>query len=74
MWSVPYDYNLYSNWWNFEVRPGRVAASRELYQSLYYTDTAIKGDSNHVRSSTNGWNFEGSMGHSGTPVLSITLG
>lgn len=73
MWSVPYDYNLYSNWWNFEVRSGRVAASRSLYQSLYNSNTAIKGDSNHVKRSTNGWTFEGSMGHSGTPLLSVVL-
>ncbi|XP_002963283.2 DELTA-actitoxin-Afr1a [Selaginella moellendorffii] len=73
MWSVPFDYNLYSNWWNFELRNGRVSPSRSLFNDLYYTDSAIKGDSNFVSRFTNGRKFEGSMGHSGTPVLDITL-
>lgn len=43
MFSVPYDYNLYSNWWNVKLVEGKVYPTYSLYREMYYGNP-FKGD------------------------------
>ena len=38
MFSVPFDYNLYSNWWDVQVFSGRVTPDKALYNQMYNDD------------------------------------
>ena len=44
MFSVPFDYNLYENWWNVKAIPGKITPSEELFNDMYYYDDPYKGD------------------------------
>nr|PNR27708.1 hypothetical protein PHYPA_029860 [Physcomitrium patens] len=35
MWSVPFDYNLYSNWWNVAVVDGCQSPDSNVHENLY---------------------------------------
>ena len=43
MFSVPFDYNWYSNWWDVKVFSGRKAINHQLYNDMYY-GKPYKGD------------------------------
>ena len=34
--SVPFDYNLYSNWWAVQVFSGKATVNQQLYERMYY--------------------------------------
>ena len=36
MFSVPFDYNSYENWWNAKLYPGNKRANYDQYYNLYY--------------------------------------
>ena len=36
MFSVPFDYNLYSNWWDVQMFSGKISPDQQLYEQMYY--------------------------------------
>ena len=36
LFSVPFDYNLYSNRWNVQMFSGKITVSQQLYEQMYY--------------------------------------
>ncbi|RGB37297.1 Sea anemone actinoporin [Rhizophagus diaphanus] len=73
MWSIPFDYNIYSNWWSIIVYDGLVEANDDLYREMYY-GSPKKGDSQTYEGDLNfGWRYEGTMGHSGTPIIVVDI-
>ena len=44
LFSVPFDYVLYTNWWNVKMYEGRRDADYAMYRELYYTADAMKGN------------------------------
>ena len=43
LFSVPYDYNWYSNWWDVQVFSGKKEPNQQLYEEMYYGEP-FKGD------------------------------
>ena len=43
MFSVPFDYNLYSNWWDVQAFSGAKTPNQQLYEHMYYGNP-YKGD------------------------------
>ncbi|PKY20529.1 fragaceatoxin C [Rhizophagus irregularis] len=73
MWSIPFDYNIYSNWWSIIVYDGFIEANDDLYREMYY-NSPNKGDSQtYKRDLNSGWRYEGSMGNSGTPIIVVDI-
>ncbi|CAI2188559.1 12495_t:CDS:2 [Funneliformis geosporum] len=73
MWSVPYNYVFYSNWWNIKVFKGRVRANQALYDRMYH-DLPHEGDNNIYRGILNSdLLYSGSMGNSGTPTIEVEI-
>lgn len=76
LFSVPYDYNLYSNWWNAKFYSGKKSASYDIYEDLYYNQNPFKGDDGfHSRSFSvpRGCKIRGYMNSSGTSTLQVTV-
>ncbi|GBC47096.2 hypothetical protein GLOIN_2v1761434 [Rhizophagus irregularis DAOM 181602=DAOM 197198] len=77
MWSIPFDYNIYSNWWSIIVYDGFIEANDDLYRGMYYCSPNkgdSSGDSQTYQGNLNfGWRYEGSMGHSGTPIIVVDI-
>ncbi|CAB4006202.1 actinoporin [Paramuricea clavata] len=74
LFSVPYDYNLYSNWWNAKVYQGKKYANYNAYNDLYYSSSPFKGD-NRYHSKSLGWHYtaKGVMSSSGTGYLQLSV-
>ena len=74
LYSVPYDTNLYSNWWNVNFYLGSKRADNKIYEELYYDLSPFKPDGYHSRrfSSVN-CNVKGYMSGSGTSSLEVTV-
>ena len=71
MFSVPYDYNWYSNWWNVELNYGEHKADYNMYYGMYYGDP-IKGDHLwHSRNLGQGLYARGAMSDSSKATLEI---
>uniref|UniRef100_A0A679KL36 mRNA n=1 Tax=Oulactis sp. TaxID=2093647 RepID=A0A679KL36_OULSP len=74
LFSVPYDYNLYSNWWNVRVYSGKQRATQYMYEKLYYDYSPFKGDNGwHSRNLGYGLKCRGFMNSSGKAVLEIQV-
>ena len=65
MFSVPFDYNLYSNWWNAKVYEGDKPADKNMYHDLY-DNADFKGDDHwHEKDIGGGYAVRGAMSSSG---------
>jgi len=51
MFSIPFDYILYQNWWNAKLYPGNERADHNQYRDLYFDATPFKANGWHERSS-----------------------
>ena len=72
MFSVPFDYNLYQNWWNAKLYPGNKRANYGQYVDLYSNAASpFKANGWHERSLGSGLKFRGSMSNSGKATLQI---
>uniref|UniRef100_UPI003CC7B11C Actinoporin n=1 Tax=Orbicella faveolata TaxID=48498 RepID=UPI003CC7B11C len=71
MWSVPFDYNFYQNWWNAKLYSGNQDADYDHYVDLYYDANPFKANGWHERSLGSGLKFCGSMSSSGQATLEI---
>ena len=75
MFSVPFDYNLYSNWWNAKVYEGSKSVNHDMYKDLYYDADPFKGDDQyHEREDIGqGYKVKGVMSSSGTCTLMVSI-
>ena len=71
MFSVPFDYNWYENWWNAKLYPGNQRANYNQYYDLYYDANPFRANGWHDRSLGSGLKFRGSMSNSGQATLEI---
>jgi len=71
MFSIPFDYNLYTNWWNAKLYPGNKRAGYNQYRDLYYYVNPFQANGWHERSFGSNLKFRGSMSNSGTATLEI---
>ena len=73
MFSVPFDYNLYSNWWNAKVYGGSKPVDKHMYDDLY-GNTTFKGDDQwHETSIGYGYAVRGAMSSSGKCTLECLI-
>ncbi|GBB89068.1 hypothetical protein RclHR1_15720002 [Rhizophagus clarus] len=71
MWSIPFAYLSYSNWWNIKVYEGLIEPNEDLFWKMYY-DNPEKGDGNSYSGKLDGgWSYEGSMGDAGQSIIII---
>lgn len=73
MFSVPFDYNLYQNFWNAKLYPGKKDANYDQYYDLYYKANPFKGNAWHERSLSSGLKFRGFMSKSAKAILKIEI-
>nr|A0A515MEN7.2 RecName: Full=DELTA-actitoxin-Afr1c; Short=DELTA-AITX-Afr1c; AltName: Full=Alpha-helical pore-forming toxin; Short=PFT; AltName: Full=Cytolysin; AltName: Full=Fragaceatoxin B; Short=fraB [Actinia fragacea] len=72
LFSIPFDYNLYSNWWNVKVYKGHRRADQAMYEELYYDFSPFRGDNGwHTKSIGYGLKGRGFMNSSGKAILQI---
>ena len=72
MWSVPYDYNWYENWWNVKLYSGDRKASYDIWYDMYYYANPFKGNHHWYRRDLGGsCEFSGSMTGSSAAILEI---
>lgn len=72
MFSVPFDYNLYSNWWSVKIYPGKETATHEMYESMYYNDP-FKGDNGWHTENVDGFQVKGTMTNGGECLLQLRI-
>jgi hypothetical protein len=71
MWSVPYDYNLYSNWYFASIVVPE-HASGDTFHRLY-DNYAQPGDGNTRTVTAGGYEVESGMSNSGMSTLLVTV-
>jgi len=71
MWSVPYDYFWYENWWNVKLYSGRKTADYDMWEDLYYYANPFRANGYYSRDLGSICEFYGIMSSSGTPTLEI---
>ena len=75
MYSVPFDYNLYSNWWNVKLYSGRKEATKEMFNEMYRSQSKpFKGDNGwHTKDLGSGLSVNGAMASPGQTRLEIKV-
>ena len=74
MYSVPFDFNLFRNWWNIKLYSGRREASKQTFRDMDGYDK-VKGDNAwHTRNLGSGLSVKGAMGSTGQSELEIRVG
>ena len=70
---MPFDYGLYSNWWNILAFQGKKEANKELFDYMYSWDgEPFKGDNEWQQKTLQlGYVVKGAMAESGTPTMEI---
>jgi len=72
MFSVPFDYNWYENWWNVKLCTAFSIANKKMFNDMYYDSNPFKGDNGwHYRDLGSGLKFRGAMSSSGQATLMI---
>lgn len=73
MYSVPFDYNLFRNWWNVKLYSGRREANEKTFSELYRSDK-VKGDNTwHTIKLDSEFSAKGAMGSTGKSKLEIKV-
>ncbi len=73
LFSVPFDYNLYSNWWDAKVYPGRKNADYDMYKELYYGNPFKGDDGWHTKPIGEGFNMKGIMTSGGSCTQELRI-
>ena len=74
MYSVPFDYNLFRNWWNVKLYSGRREADNKTFSDMDGSDR-VKGDNTwHTKKLDSGVSVKGAMGSTGQSELEIKVG
>lgn len=55
MYSVPYDYNLYKNWFKLAIIDGGVQTDKALYEDMYYDKGRTAGKAARADAGTATW-------------------
>lgn len=71
MWSVPFDYNLYENWWNVKLYDGKVKPNYDMYNELYYRASPFKAGGWETKNLGDGLKCRGFMTTPGNARLEI---
>ena len=78
MYSVPFDYNLFRNWWNVKLYSGRQKADKQTFSNMESSkelEGPFKGDNTwHTRNLGSEFSVKGAMGGTGQSELVITVG
>ena len=78
MYSVPFDYNLFRNWWNVKLYSGRQEANKQTFSDMERSNKVegpFKGDNSwHTRNLGLGFSVKGAMGSTGQSKLEIKVG
>ena len=76
MYSVPYDYNLYENWWNATVVSGRQEPNADLHYNLYYGTEGMPYPhqaGSWATKKINGFSLHGNMTTNGQATLELEV-
>ncbi len=82
MYSVPYDYNLYENWFKLSVIAPDVALDDSLFDDMYNNRGATPGEAAAAAKGTATWEvikdgrkflLEGVLGNGGRAVLNMSI-
>ena len=74
MYSVPFDYILFRNWWNVKLYSGRREANKKTFSDMDGSDR-VKGDNTwHTIKLGSGVSVKGAMGSTGQSKLEIKVG
>lgn len=83
MYSVPFDYNLYSNWFKLGIISKNIETNHDLYDDMYYdrgkltSGYAAKADKGyaewHVTKDGITYHLEGVMGNGGVATMNTSL-
>ena len=74
LFSVPFDYNLYDNWWNVKLYSGDKEASYDMYYEMYHNADPFQGDDGwKERDLGSGLKVKGSMASSGHTTLILLV-
>ncbi|XP_015778148.1 PREDICTED: DELTA-actitoxin-Ate1a-like [Acropora digitifera] len=71
MFSVPYDYGLFENWWNVKLYNGIKRADYEIFKDMYYDANPFQANGWHERDLGIICKFRGAMSSSGQATLEI---
>ena len=72
MFSVPFDYNFYSNWWDVKIYPGKEIATHDVYHSMYYNHP-FEGDNGWHIKNVDGFQVKGTMTNGGGCLLQLRI-
>ena len=72
MFSVPFDYNLYSNWWDVKIYNGMKRATYDMYEDMYYNHP-YQGDNGWHTKYANGFQVKGTMISAGECVMELRI-
>ena len=73
LFSVPFDYNLYRNYWDVMLYDGLKDADYSVYKKMYY-GSPLKGDNAwHCEYLGSGLRYSGDMASSGKASLKIKV-
>ena len=73
MFSVPFDYYWYSNWFDVRLYSGYKRADEDLYEQMYYDDPFKGNDRWHPRNLGSGLKMEGAMSSSSQATIEIHI-
>ena len=73
MFSIPFAYDLYENYWNVKLYPGNKRAGNNQFSDLYYNANPFRANGWHQRSLGSNLKFRGSMSNSGKATLEIQV-
>jgi hypothetical protein len=76
MYHVPFDYNLYKNWWNATVVNGRQVPDKALHNNLYYGKGGMPYPhkaGNWQKNTINGFTLLGNMTTNGEATLELDI-
>ncbi|XP_067022986.1 DELTA-actitoxin-Afr1a-like [Acropora muricata] len=71
MFSVPYDYGLFENWWNVKLYNGIKRADYKIFEDMYYDANPFQATGWHERDLDTICKFRGAMSSSGQATLEI---
>ena len=73
LFSVPFNYNIYQNWWDVQAFEGELRPDSKLYRNMYKGKPS-KGDNGwHEKDIGFGLKARGAMSSSGSPTLQIHI-
>ena len=71
MFSLPFDYNWYEDWWNVKLYKEHERADYAMWVDMYYHANPFKANGWHERDLGNNLKFRGVMSSPGQATLEI---